>query len=173
MDAPLPKAQRTSTILFVAAAAALIAIAVGVGLAVRYFGSGAAQPGEPPLSSLDAPASFTRPVGREWVLLGIIRTVDAENGFFELEIVPAYPVSLEQIGYNNLIRVYFGSGTEIANVVAETERGAIVKFRRSEPPANRNLSLIVPGKPVRAVGEFGSDGTYRATSISTFDFFPR
>lgn len=173
MDAIMPKTRRPRFALLVAVAAALIAVAVGVGLAIRYYGFGTAEPaGEAglPISPLEAPASIPRQLGQEWTLAGIIQKVDIQNKFFEIQTAPPYPVSLEPLGFDNAVRVYFDSSLDIVHIVVETENGVVVKLRGGTP---LDISRIPPGKPVRVVGEFSSDRTYFAKRLSAFDYSPR
>src|SRR3989344_2108221 len=173
MDTLAPKSQRMRVALLVAAAAALIALAVGVGFVGRYYGFGAAEPADEgglPLSPLEAPASIPRQVGQEWTLAGIIQKVDAQNRFFEIQTAPPYPVSLEPLGFDNAVRVYFDSGLDVVHLVVGIGNGVAVKLRGGTP---LDISRIPPGKPVRVVGEFSSDGTYFAKRLSAFDYSPR
>ena len=139
----------------------------------RYYGFRAAKPageGELPVSPLEAPASIPRQIGQEWTLAGIVQKVDVQNKFFEIEFTPPYPVSLEPLGFDNAVRIYFDDSLEVTNIVAETESGVVVKLRRN---TRFGISQIVPGKAVRAVGEFSSDGTYFAKRLTAFDYSPR
>ncbi len=173
MDTLAPKSQRTRVALLVAAAAALIAAAVGVGFVARYYGFGAAEPageGGLPFSPLEAPASILRQIGQEWTLAGIIQKVDTQNKFFEIRTAPPYPVSLEPLGFDDTVRIYFDPGLDVVHIVVETENGVAVKLRRS---TWSDISRVPPGKPVRVVGEFSSDGTYLAKRLSVFDYSPQ
>lgn len=105
--------------------------------------------------------------GGEWTFAGIIRKMDINNKFFEIKTAPAYPVSLQSFGYDDIVRVYFDDSLIFPNMKVETEDDAVVRVSKG---VNIGLSQIGPGMPVRASGELRPDGTFFARFLYLYDY---